>query len=561
MDQINTTILRQKMKHLNKILLIAGIVLLVHACYEDKGSYDYIDLNEVYVDTTGVSLSYSISQYDTLSITPNIKFALFEDDTSNLEYKWVIYKDVWSKDESEIEVLSTNRNLKVQIQQSPNSDAYAVVLYITNTTDQTVSQVKYTVNILPSIVSGMVILHTNSNGESDLDYIATTNAVPTLDTLKWLHNIYSSVNETKISGIPNFVSASRVNNTVINYIYVGTNEEFLLIDATDFALLHENQEMFKSQPGTILPQFANHGQRCNNVTILINNGQIHNINNQASQYWDYQFSQALKPASSFANEIDLAPFVYFADECAASVGHAAIMYDNIGKRFVRIPFSFWEEEEIIALPEQNSSNKFDVNKIGKDILFLGKGFNGHAFAVFKDGDNRELYRANFNKHATFYDEDLNEIENEEIHKLSVNKYDLSEQDEIYDAKFYDCGPLGNFFLYASEKNIYSYSYASSTKVATKINDPFSSNEVITAMKIYNTDWFYPLDGVNGTLLYVATWDGIEGRLYEFKINRASGYLNNKEETDGTVNLKAPTHVFTRFGKINDMCVKLEGIDE
>ena len=549
------------MKHLYKIFLIVGIVLLVHACYEDKGNYDYIDLNEVYVDTTGATLSFTISQYDTLSITPDIKFTLSEGDTSNLKFKWVIYKDVWSKAGSEIEILSTSRNLKVQIHQAPNSDAYAVVLYITNTTDQTVSQVKYTVNILPSIVSGMVILHTYSNGESDLDYIASTNAVPTLDTLKWLHNIYSSVNETKISGTPNFVSAARVNNTVINYIYVGTDQEFLLIDATDFSLLHNNEEMFKSEPETILPQFVNHGQQCNHVTVLINNGQIHNINNQASQYWDYQFSEALKPGNSLSGDIDLAPFVYFADDCAAFVGHSAIMYDKIGKRFVRLPFSYWEEEEIIAMPEQTTTTKFDINNIGKDILYLGKGFNGHAFAVFTDGTSRELYRANFNTHAVLYDDDGSEYENEAIHSLAVNKYDLSEQDEIYDAKFYDCGPLGNFFLYASEKNIYSYSYASSTKVATKINDPFADDEVITAMKIYNTDWFYPLNGVNGTLLYVATWNGTEGQLYEFKINRASGYLNNKEETDGIVNLKAPAHVFTGFGKINDMCVKLEGTNE
>lgn len=550
------------MKHLSKIFWIAIIVLLMNACYEDKGNYDYKTLNEVYVNTNGVSLSYTINQFDTLSITPDIKFTLTDIDESNLIFKWLIYKDVWSKNESTAEVLSTERNLRVQIKQDPASDAYAVVLYITNKTDQTVSQIKYTVNILPSIVSGLVVLHTNNSGESDLDYIATTNAVPTLDTLKWLHNIYSSVNETKIHGTPNFVSAARENNTAINYIYVGTDEEFLLIDATNFTLLHKNEELFKSKPETILPQFASHGQQCNNVTILINNGQLHNINNQASQYWDYQFSQALKPGSSLSGNIDLAPFAYFADDCAAFVGHAAILYDNIGKRFVRLPFSFWEEESLASLPVQTSTNKFDVNNIGKDILYLGKGFNGHAFAVFTDDTSRELYRANFNTHATYYDDNGDEVENEAIHSLAVNKYDLSDLPEIYDAKFYDCGPLGNFFLYASEKNIYSYSYASSNKVATKINDPFANDEVITDMKIYNTDWFYPLDNVNGTLLYVATWNGTEGKLYEFKINRASGYLNNKEEAgDGTVNLKAPAKVFTGFGKIMGMCVKLEGSDE
>ena len=549
------------MKHLYKIFWIAIIAILVSACYEDKGSYDYAALNEVYVDAEANS-SFTISQFDTLSIRPDIKFTLDEIDESNLEFKWVIYKDVWSKNESSIIELSQEKNLKVRIQEEPASEAYAVVLYITNKSNKTVSQIKYTVNILPSVVSGWMVLHTNEKGESDLDYIATTNAVPTLDSTKWLHNIYSSVNNRKIVGEPAFVSAARVNRTVIDYIYVGTNQEFLLIDATDFSLLDENGGLFKSAPEVITPQFVSRSQFCNNITLLINDGKAYNINNQASQYWDYQFSRALEPGSSLSGDVELAPFAYFADDCAASVGHSAIMYDNLGKRFVRIPYSFWEEEPLASLPVQTSTNKFDVNNIGKDILYLGKGFNGHAFAVFTDGTSRELYRANFNIHAVTYDDQANEIENEAVHSLAVNKYDLSGLPEIYDAQFYDCGPLGNFFLYASDKNIYSYSYASSNKVATKINDPFPDDEVITSMKIYNSSWFYPLDDVNGTLLYVATWNGTEGKLYEFKINRASGYLNNKQETGtGTVNLKAPTNVFAGFGKITSMCIKLEGNDD
>ena len=548
------------MKYLYKIFWLAGILLVVNACYKDKGNYDYVPLNEAYVDTTGIDLSYTISQFDTLSIVPDIKFALNEIDESKLEFKWVIYPDVWSKNESKAEVLSTDRNLKVPIKQGPSNDAYAVVLYITNKDDQTVSQVKYTITILPSVVSGMMIMHTDGSGESDLDYIATKNAVPTLDTLKWFHNIYSSVNGSKIKGTPAFVSAARVNNTVINYVYVGTDKEFLQIDATDFSLLHRDEELFKNPTDKILPQYVGRSQQCNYVTILINNGQLHSINNQASQYWDYRFSDALTTGSSISGEIDLAPFVYFGDGCAASLGHSAIMYDKIGQRFVRIPFSFWEETEIISMPEQNSE-KFDVNNIGKELLYMGKGNNANCFAVFTDGTSRELYRMNFNLSAVLYDDDGNEYENEAIHDYAINKYELSSLPEIYDAKFYDCGPLGNFFLYASERNIYSYGYASSNKVAVKINDPFPNSEIITSMKIYNTSWYYPLDDVDGKLLYVATWNGTEGKLYEFKINRASGYLNNKEEINGGVNLNAPSRVFTGFGKIVDMCVKLQGIDQ
>ncbi len=543
-----------------KIFVVLVSLWSLHACYKDEGTYSYSDLNEAYVDTVGLDMTYSIDQFDTLSITPNIKFTLGNVDESQLEYRWVIYEDAWSKNDSEAEVLSTDRNLRVRITQEPDEQDYAVMLYITNKENNTVSQVKYNVTILASVVSGWVVLHTNDNGESDLDYIATTNAVPTLDTVKWLHNVYSGMNGNKIIGTPRFVSSARVNSSVIDYIYVGTDQEYLQLNGTDFALKNQDLALFKNAPDVISAEHTSHGPMCNYVSVLINNGQVHNINNQASQLWDVEFSKALSPGTGIEGDYYMSPYVYYPDNCAATaVGQSGVFYDTLNQRFVRLGFSFWEDAPLLPFPSQ-TSGKFDVNNIGKELIYLGKGYNGHAFAVFTDGTSRELYRADFNRASVIYDEDANSSENPAVHSLAVNSYDLSSLPEIYDAKFYDCGPMGNFFLYASEKNIYTYSYASSRKVATQINDAFPDNEVITAMKIYNTSWFYPLTDVNATLLYVATYNGTEGKLYEFKINRASGRLNNRDEIDGIVNTKAPSNVFTGFGRIVDMCVKVEGLD-
>ncbi len=542
------------MNKLFKILGLGIVLLYVSSCFDDKGNYDYLTLNEVYVDTVGADLTFTISQFDTLSIVPDIQFSLEDGDEAKLGFSWVMYKDVWSKDEADMDTLSHERNLHKQILQEPASDDYAVVLYVTDASNGIVSQVKYTVTILPSIVSGWMVLHTDENGESDFDYIATPYAVPTLDSTKHLHNIYSAVNGTKIQGEPRFIASTRVNNTAINYVYVATDEETLLTDATDFSLLYRDEDLYKEVPESSDVQYIGRGQECNYVTIMLDGGQVRNINNQASQYWDVAFSDKLD-VSGDLGEVDLAPFVYFGDDCSSFLGHSAVMYDKLAQRFVRMPFSFWEETELLPMPEQNSE-KFDVNNIGKDLIYLGKGFNAHAFALFTDGSSRELYRADLNIPAVYW-EDGNELENEEVHDYAINSYDVSALPEIYEAQFYDCGPLGNFFLYASDQNIYVYSYAAASKVATLINDPFDADELITAVKIYNTDWYYPLDDVNGTLLYVATWNGTEGKLYEYKINRASGFLNNKEET----NLKTPTNVFTGFGKIVDMCLKLEGIDD
>ena len=66
------------------------------SCYEDKGNYDYIELEEVRIDTAGTDMQaeYAIMRYDTLRIKPNIYFEgqlVNDPDDAPLDYMWTIY--------------------------------------------------------------------------------------------------------------------------------------------------------------------------------------------------------------------------------------------------------------------------------------------------------------------------------------------------------------------------------------------------------------------------------------------------------------------------------------
>lgn len=78
------------------IALSAAVCL--SACSEDKGNYDYTDVAEVYVED-GEVLERSVNQYDYLDIVPNLKFTQGADE-SRFSYRWVIYLDAWSRDDS-----------------------------------------------------------------------------------------------------------------------------------------------------------------------------------------------------------------------------------------------------------------------------------------------------------------------------------------------------------------------------------------------------------------------------------------------------------------------------
>ena len=54
------------MKVLNNVLWVLVWVFMASACYEDKGNYDYRDLDEIIIDTAGAgNSSESILQWET----------------------------------------------------------------------------------------------------------------------------------------------------------------------------------------------------------------------------------------------------------------------------------------------------------------------------------------------------------------------------------------------------------------------------------------------------------------------------------------------------------------
>ena len=64
---------------MNKILKLAILTigfLGAYSCFEDKGNYDYIELDEVTIETEleGIQSSYAITKFDSLTIEPNVYF-------------------------------------------------------------------------------------------------------------------------------------------------------------------------------------------------------------------------------------------------------------------------------------------------------------------------------------------------------------------------------------------------------------------------------------------------------------------------------------------------------
>lgn len=511
-------------------LAILTMAFAFTSCYDDKGSYAYSDINEISVDTVGRQTEFEVYQFDTLRIEPAIRFALEEVADEDMDYKWTIFNNAFNNTTSE--VIGTERILNTVIRQQSNATNYSLVLDAKNKRSGVAVQMTYTLYVTSSIISGVVVLHTNDT-ESDLDYIATPRAVPTITTTRRNRNAYFTANGAKIPGMPNFIGAVRVNNKQINSLYIGTREELYKVSGKTFELEYTSADMLPIMPANRNFQSYLSPGGTNTWQFLINDEQAHNIANQYD--FEITFSQALAPNETLnAEAIELAPFIYTPAAFFSTTGFAAVFYDRLGQRFVMRPNSNYPVAKISPFDAQASS-VFDVNNIGMDILFFERGYLNYGYAVFQEQTGAKwLYIADFNKKMDA--------------SIAVAKYDMSGLTGIADARFYSTGSRGNVFLYATESDIYSYDYTGSNQ-AVKINDPFGAGEVITGMKIYKP-WATTnnLGEADGTLLYVATWDGQEGRLYEFSLNETNGYLRNK----------TPLEVFDGMGKIVDFCFKVQG---
>ena len=69
------------------ILYALLIVLLLPACYDDLGNYDYHEINELEVDS--IHPLYNVDIDDSLCIYPTLKGTMYSD-TNRFTYQWEI---------------------------------------------------------------------------------------------------------------------------------------------------------------------------------------------------------------------------------------------------------------------------------------------------------------------------------------------------------------------------------------------------------------------------------------------------------------------------------------
>lgn len=481
-------------------LLLVLVISTFAGCKKDLGNYEYNDLPDFYVESSGQQTSFEVPYgIGQLRVNPQVVYSGEQD----LSYRWTLYGTTGT-----IDTLSADLLLDMSLTKPLGK--YTLEFCATEEATGRMTFQKYAIEVTPPYASGFMVGH-ERDGTFDIDFIRSPLLNPIFpDTV--YRDIYFRANGRRMSGSP--VSLGQYNTYSVwpATIVVASNEEVSIVEAGTFAEYHNYNDLFFSDDIRPLPGDKPKATGGSSIaaSLIIGN----KIYGQASKFTTLQFNGLYPEPDEKGLEISAVAFDPF-------------IYDEKNYRFLNVGTT----GTLTLYPKtNNTSARFSLDSIGsKELLFLKTGHNMGSgtvrYALFKDKEDessRYLYLINFTTSLTTSPD-----------RGLVN---VSAAPNLRQAVAYETLTNVPVVYYATETAIHRI-----TVSVDGVNFQHSmagydapSGEVITSIKWYSND-----------LLFVAAWNTAaqQGSVYLLPVS-----------FDGT--LGTPLQTWTGFdGKITWMGTK------
>ena len=148
-----------------KKVLYVLLGIFFAACYDDKGSYDYHDVNETTIE--GINGSYNVTMgVTTLKIDPKVTMTMADpEDTTRFQYEWranVAYNSTV--------LLGTTRTLDYPVKLDPRS--YTLYFRVIDRQTDLVAVATASLNVGAPYSRGILLIGENREGEADVQMLA-----------------------------------------------------------------------------------------------------------------------------------------------------------------------------------------------------------------------------------------------------------------------------------------------------------------------------------------------------------------------------------------------------
>lgn len=522
---------------LYKIGVFAACLVALSSCYEDKGNYDYRELEEVTIDTvgTGMQAEYAIMRYDSLRIAPNIYYegALVTDESlAPLDYMWTIYSATTGVGTSQvIDTIGWHSVLDTVI--SRTGGAYYVQLTVTNRNDGIRQFFRTTVSVSEIFDGGWMVFYERADrpGYSDLALIYNPWVKANSTTNRIYENLYSTNNgEEPLPGSPVRCLDIAVSLTSgNNYIGLCTDKTLVGVSENGFERALGFGDFFYQQPATEAPVwYGQHGGGAVSgfsSEVLINDGSIYTNT--------YSFSATEGRTTKFgmpkrSEEEEVGELAAWNAEVPHVMNYGVIVYDQTHQCFRYAAYNSSRLERFAAQDDTKWGADM-LNNTGMTMLMSdwGKGTSTsssllpHDYSIMADGNTRYLVVTNF---STTAPTDNN---------ICVGKYKLTGPcGGIANATTMAASHVGSFIYYGSGNKVYRYAYDArgAAKAIWTASDPNEQVTCVRLMKYYHaTIYGYGLVPSADNLVHIATWNEQtqQGHVYQYKIDPAGGDIKSK----------------------------------
>ncbi len=536
------------MRH-SRFFIIATILTLVTSCYEDKGNYDYHELEVVAIDTTGVGIQseYAIMRFDTLRLEPKVFYEgqlVTDASQAPLDYQWTIFSATSGGGSSAVvDTIGHERILNAIISRTGGN--YYVQLVVTNRNDGIRQFFRIPVAVSEVFDGGWMVFYERADrpGYSDLALIFNPWTKLNVNYNRHYTNLYETTNGEPLQGHPVrcldiAVSLASGNN------YVGLCTDYTLVGVSENGIEKalEFNDFFHEAPATMKPTwYGQHGSGVmsgQSSEVLINDNTIYTntYSFSATEGRNTRFGVA-----KFAEGIgELAPWNA---EVPNTLNYGIVVYDQTHHCFRYAAYNSAQLEYFAA--QDPSVAAFDINNTGMDFLMAdwgkgtsqGVGLRPYDYILMAKGQERYLAVTNF---SSSYPSDTN---------IGIGLYPMNNLcPDIDKATSISASHVGNFIYYTAGNKVYNFAY-DSRQPATEAWTAPEGEEVtcVRIMKYYHgTVYGYGMVPRSDNLVHIATWNEAtqQGHVYQYLINPASGILDTQSH-----------YHYTIPGRVKDMAWK------
>jgi hypothetical protein len=509
--------------NIKHVILFMMTLIGLSSCYKDKGNYDYIDLDEVRIDTSNANIQaeYSLYRYDILKITPKIFFndveIKNEESVKNqLSFTWSIYQAITGGTLYSRDTLSNTMTLEEPI--GKPSGSWIVLLTVKNLTTQIETYQKFRIQIDEVISDGWMVLY-EKDGNTDVGLIVDERSKPGTVTTRVFNDLIKNTNGNALEGKPVALLQSAA-PLVSREVVVASEKDMQAYNFTNFDHFFSFENFFYGVPAhKALKAFTANNAR---KEMVINDNKIHIANFSAGTTRTVLFGPPL-----FGNhgELDSWNSKFYAQ------GFDAVAYDKTNKKFVYVVAGTTTVSDIPA--QASPTAEWSPSNVGLDLKAYDYGRLNYEYLIMNNGVNYYLLTGNFMGAAN---------------TIAQKKYDMTGAPGIANISAMASSSTGAYVLYGSGNNVYLYKYDTDQDVENIWYAP--SGEKVTSirfMKFYfATVQTIKLAAVANQFVYIATYNETtkEGKVYNIKIDQTNGNIDPTTQK-----------VYEGFGRVTDMSYK------